>query len=191
MKNQFILKASRKMTAYAFAFAMFACCVTVSIAQPIVNMPNPSCFGVILNGSANPCSGNCYNDGSSCDNCYSFKLLENSCSSGLSLDAWKIWVEDGSPDHAPECFSVCSTTTGDFDVLGDYYPGVDHNHVRCDQQPKWPVWQYPGGNAITTTHPGIITICAPPGSVVHIQLVHHAVAGTPCVQPCPEVTISF
>src|SRR5947209_5597347 len=109
MKNLLFTKVSRKMAAFVFVLALLGCCITVSLAQPIVFNPTPNCFYIHLESPniATACSGPCVNDGSACDNCYTFRIFP--CSTG-SLISLKMWVEDGTYAHNAVCYSACTAT---------------------------------------------------------------------------------
>ena len=170
------------------AFVLTACLYNVSVAQiaPWVIQPCPNPYGCFcvksLGTHEPPCTTPCVTGGDLCNNCWDFDIY--ACNDQLLPDSFLITAEFPGNPPQPACFSFCSPH-GEF-VEPDY-------RNNCDPNPKWPaIKQINGINTfnITTTNPGHIIICAPPGSVVHIKLVHH-VGEPPCVQPCPTVDIQF
>lgn len=182
MQNKLFAKTRGTAGLILVILTVLNCSTRVLHAQAHITQ-NPTCFNITnparnLNGCT---GGNCSETGDPCSGnvCYDVSIYScNNDPGGEDPDSFFITADDGAtPPHAV-CFNVCSSVFN-----------VESSDAGCGQAPKVPNWM--SSTHMSTTNGGSITICAPAGSVIHIQLDHHT--GTLCSapNPCTEAIIQF
>ncbi len=179
MKTISTFDFQRKVLFSVVAFCILSLFSSNVTAQPVISAQS-GCFTVSGSSAHSDCwpYAQCPLTGSTCGNCYSFKITScNDDPNGEDPDSFQINGKDAN-GHGT-CFSICSSA-GDF-ILGTYSSNV------CDTTQKQIVWN--GTGNMTTTNGGLVTICAAQFSKIKISLIHHN--GTLCTSPCADAILQF